>query len=342
MYDPTIGRWLSEDPIKDGENWHAYVGNKPTTYVDQDGLNEVYFASNPVTGKIDVYFQDEFWWWGPNEGEPLYLGSMDPGDAREIVRRGGHTVTLTEVIAEARTWFYTTYDWGCWFAEHHHDFNKSTAGNMRMGATGETDRAQRAAEREARTTGVRPMQPRFKSEAEAAEREISQYSWDLLIFYLTAPAEVLQPLSQLKNVKSASQLQKAPGVIDARGWEEYEQGIRQLYGALPLSKRVAEGVLDGKAFKLQADDVAKIGKTQVAIEAKFCSDWGESIYNPASKVGQRPFTARLRAGQVQQARQYAAKFQWVIYHTNDADLMRYYSAQFREAGITNFRFILTP
>jgi RHS repeat-associated protein len=43
FYDPTIGRWLSEDPIRDKPfepatlNFYAYVHNNPLMFVDQDG-----------------------------------------------------------------------------------------------------------------------------------------------------------------------------------------------------------------------------------------------------------------------------------------------------------------
>ena len=36
-YDPELGRFLSEDPIKDGENWYAYCVNNPANTVDADG-----------------------------------------------------------------------------------------------------------------------------------------------------------------------------------------------------------------------------------------------------------------------------------------------------------------
>jgi uncharacterized protein RhaS with RHS repeats len=42
MYDPTIGKWLSEDPIGfagDGSNLYRYVGNSPTQFVDPLGLD---------------------------------------------------------------------------------------------------------------------------------------------------------------------------------------------------------------------------------------------------------------------------------------------------------------
>ena len=37
-YDPTIGRFITEDPIRDGENWYVYAGNNPVNFVDFSGL----------------------------------------------------------------------------------------------------------------------------------------------------------------------------------------------------------------------------------------------------------------------------------------------------------------
>jgi len=38
-YDPTIGRFISEDPIKDGLNWYVYCSNNPVMFVDPLGLD---------------------------------------------------------------------------------------------------------------------------------------------------------------------------------------------------------------------------------------------------------------------------------------------------------------
>ncbi len=40
FYWPEIGRFISQDPIGDGVNWYAYVGNNPVTWVDPEGLHE--------------------------------------------------------------------------------------------------------------------------------------------------------------------------------------------------------------------------------------------------------------------------------------------------------------
>jgi RHS repeat-associated protein len=37
-YDPSTGRFLTRDPIKDGRNWYGYCGNNPVNCIDADGL----------------------------------------------------------------------------------------------------------------------------------------------------------------------------------------------------------------------------------------------------------------------------------------------------------------
>ena len=53
MYDPTIGRWLSEDPIgfEGGDaNLYRYVGNQPTQHTDPSGLFQVQPGWNSEQG----------------------------------------------------------------------------------------------------------------------------------------------------------------------------------------------------------------------------------------------------------------------------------------------------
>ena len=45
-YDPTLGRFITEDPARDGGNWFAYVGNNPMSRVDPNGLEEKYVGSS--------------------------------------------------------------------------------------------------------------------------------------------------------------------------------------------------------------------------------------------------------------------------------------------------------
>ena len=39
---PEVGRFVQRDPIGDGMNWYAYVGNSPVSYVDPYGLCELF------------------------------------------------------------------------------------------------------------------------------------------------------------------------------------------------------------------------------------------------------------------------------------------------------------
>ena len=38
-YSPAYARFITEDPIRDGENWFAYVGNNPVNWIDPWGLS---------------------------------------------------------------------------------------------------------------------------------------------------------------------------------------------------------------------------------------------------------------------------------------------------------------
>lgn len=59
MYDPSVGRWLSVDPLGfDAEdiNLYRYVGNSPATLIDASGLQESSSCLSP-------HFADEFRAW---------------------------------------------------------------------------------------------------------------------------------------------------------------------------------------------------------------------------------------------------------------------------------------
>lgn len=50
-YDPTIGRFLSEDPLGDGMNWYSYCGSNPITFTDPTGLDAMEYYNS--LGKSD-------------------------------------------------------------------------------------------------------------------------------------------------------------------------------------------------------------------------------------------------------------------------------------------------
>ena len=61
-YSPAHARFITEDPIRDGENWFAYVGNNPVNWVDPWGLEINWIRMPLVTEKqfdqTKDYFQE--------------------------------------------------------------------------------------------------------------------------------------------------------------------------------------------------------------------------------------------------------------------------------------------
>ncbi|TVQ22276.1 MAG: hypothetical protein EA383_15725, partial [Spirochaetaceae bacterium] len=53
-YTPATGRFFTEDPIKDGSNWYAYVNNDPVNFVDPLGLSGQGLVFNQTSGSAGV------------------------------------------------------------------------------------------------------------------------------------------------------------------------------------------------------------------------------------------------------------------------------------------------
>ena len=60
-YSPAHARFITEDPIRDGENWFAYVGNNPVNWVDPWGLEII----------VGITTSDSLW--GKNIGEHAFI-----------------------------------------------------------------------------------------------------------------------------------------------------------------------------------------------------------------------------------------------------------------------------
>jgi filamentous hemagglutinin len=102
-------------------------------------------------------------------------------------------------------------------------------------------------------------------------------------------------------------------------------------------------VVNGQVVNGVADGVTSIGGKTTAVEAKFVGNWSESIRNPASPIGNQPWAVAEQQAMVNQAAKYSANFEGgVIYHTNSAEFAAHYSQVFKDAGITNFQFVITP
>ncbi len=54
-YDPSIGRFITEDPANDGNNWYIYCGNNPVIFIDPLGLfDENSILKNGDKDNIDI------------------------------------------------------------------------------------------------------------------------------------------------------------------------------------------------------------------------------------------------------------------------------------------------
>jgi len=49
-YDPSTGRFINEDPIKDGLNWYVYCGGNPVMFVDPTGETAAFIAGGAIIG----------------------------------------------------------------------------------------------------------------------------------------------------------------------------------------------------------------------------------------------------------------------------------------------------
>ena len=72
-YDPSTGRFITEDPVKDGLNWYAYCGNNPVNMVDPSGLDAVLITADHAAmwqGHTSIITQDTrngnwyYFYWG--------------------------------------------------------------------------------------------------------------------------------------------------------------------------------------------------------------------------------------------------------------------------------------
>uniref|UniRef100_UPI0035644A92 RHS repeat domain-containing protein n=2 Tax=Bacteroides ovatus TaxID=28116 RepID=UPI0035644A92 len=123
---------------------------------------------------------------------------------------------------------------------------------------------------------------------------------------------------------------------------DYENRIRKIYGDKPFRQRIFRIEKSGKSVKKVADNVTSVDGKSVAIEAKYVEDWAKSIRNPNSPIGNKPFAVAEQQNMIEQAKDYSAAFDEVIYHTNSPELKEYYTRIFKSSGLDNVTIILTP
>lgn len=108
-YDKRIGRFITQDPAGDGDNWYAYAGNDPINGTDPTGLSNGLLGS---LGAPDSYY-------GMFEGGPdnMSIGAQDDG----WITQGVELVTLQHtrtgtVTSTVDADGHITHDtvWGPW------------------------------------------------------------------------------------------------------------------------------------------------------------------------------------------------------------------------------------
>ena len=124
---------------------------------------------------------------------------------------------------------------------------------------------------------------------------------------------------------------------------EYEAAIRERGANAPPGERRFQSPENGKIVNREADDVVRINGRPTAVDAKFVKDWDLSLANPNSPIGSREFAIKQQNEIVEQAMAYSKNFPGgAIYHTNSPEFATYYNDVFKQAGIRNITFKITP
>jgi len=94
-YEPETGRFTTEDPVRDQDNWYCYANSSPLCYVDPSGLDAYDFYGNLGSGKQDTSsagYNNAMSQLHP--GEDGYEGSVyekyDKQQVDKINGQGGH------------------------------------------------------------------------------------------------------------------------------------------------------------------------------------------------------------------------------------------------------------
>ncbi len=89
-YAPGLGRILTEDPVRDGDNWYVYCGNNPVKYVDPSGtiagVDDAVVAVVLVTGAIVTVSAE--WLASPEGQKALNNGAKVIHDAAQTLVEG--------------------------------------------------------------------------------------------------------------------------------------------------------------------------------------------------------------------------------------------------------------
>ncbi|MCL2094207.1 MAG: peptidoglycan DD-metalloendopeptidase family protein [Treponema sp.] len=95
-YRPQQARFTTPDPIRDGNNWFAYVNNDPVNYVDWWGLegwyiSTPYLGSSGVSGASDKHYGND-WVYRDAAGNNITEGQRVDSETAGTVRIGNDPI----------------------------------------------------------------------------------------------------------------------------------------------------------------------------------------------------------------------------------------------------------
>ena len=82
-YDPNTGRFISQDPIKDGDNWYVYANNNPIMFVDPTGFDAIVVTNGKAAfnqGHTSAIYQDAngewfYTYWGNKAAAIIHISN---------------------------------------------------------------------------------------------------------------------------------------------------------------------------------------------------------------------------------------------------------------------------
>jgi RHS repeat-associated protein len=107
-YDPTMGRFLTEDPSRKGTSWYSYCSNNPLTYTDPTGRREIVDedrSGRPVYGDPKE----------AREAQNKWLGERDVYHLRGYVNKPNwrdYLMSLPQKLALRAGFFDPRYGFG--------------------------------------------------------------------------------------------------------------------------------------------------------------------------------------------------------------------------------------